>query len=474
MTETLYGWHLARGQNVRLDIEDGLISQISETAAPAGGRSLLMPGLINAHDHARPLSPTSFGGAGKPLESWLLRLMVMPGADPYLAAVAAFGRAARSGCVSIMAHYTRWQGGAPSVDEALAVAKAARDIGVRVTFSPALRDQNPLIYGQSDKILDTLPPAARQKIEGLLSRPPMPAADQIAMIDACAQAAEGPLFTVQYGLAGVQWCSDALLRSVAEASARTGRRVHMHLLETQYQRAYADLRCPSGVLPFLENIGLVSSRLSLAHCVYARPDELSLIARSGATIVTNASSNLHLRSGIAPIAKAFQCGCHVATGIDASAFDEDDDALRELRLGHFLHGGWGYDEIISRADYLCKTVAAGRNANGVIGNGTLEPGQPADLIVLDLDRLDRDSLMPVDPLDYLFARANAAHVRAVFVAGRKIVADGKVLGVDVDHVENQLRAHYRAALPQRQAFMKAWPHLETAVAAHYRDRFGCS
>ena len=55
-----------------------------------------MPALVNAHDHARPLSPTSFGAAGKPLETWLLRLAAMPSIDPYLGALAAFGRAARA------------------------------------------------------------------------------------------------------------------------------------------------------------------------------------------------------------------------------------------------------------------------------------------------------------------------------------------------------------------------------------------
>jgi len=30
----------------------------------------------------------------------------------------------------------------------------------------------------------------------------------------------------------VQWCTSELLEVIAEASARTGRRVHMHLLET--------------------------------------------------------------------------------------------------------------------------------------------------------------------------------------------------------------------------------------------------
>jgi hypothetical protein len=53
---------------------------------PPPPHALAMPALANAHDHARPLSPTSFGGAGKPLETWLLRLGAMPAIDPYLGA----------------------------------------------------------------------------------------------------------------------------------------------------------------------------------------------------------------------------------------------------------------------------------------------------------------------------------------------------------------------------------------------------
>ncbi|MGO9758240.1 MAG: amidohydrolase, partial [Roseiarcus sp.] len=73
---------------VDIVIEEGLIAAIEPSTAAARPRLLAMPALINAHDHARPLSPTSFGGAGKPLETWLLRLGAMPAIDPYLGAVA--------------------------------------------------------------------------------------------------------------------------------------------------------------------------------------------------------------------------------------------------------------------------------------------------------------------------------------------------------------------------------------------------
>ena len=82
---------------------------------------------------------------------------------------------------------------------------------------------------------------------------------------------ESPTFRVQFGPNGPQWCSDELLGAIAEASARTGRRVHMHLLETRYQRAFADAEYREGVVSRLDKLGLLSPRLTLAHCVYARP-----------------------------------------------------------------------------------------------------------------------------------------------------------------------------------------------------------
>ena len=149
-TDLLHGATLTRRQNQRLSFDGGTIAAIGDAPPAAGPRRLVIPGLANAHDHARPLSPTSFGGAGKPLESWLLRLGAMPAADPHLAACAAFGRAAGSGCVSIMAHYTRWHRPAAQIEEARSVARAALDIGVRVTFAPAMKDRNPLVYGASE------------------------------------------------------------------------------------------------------------------------------------------------------------------------------------------------------------------------------------------------------------------------------------------------------------------------------------
>jgi cytosine/adenosine deaminase-related metal-dependent hydrolase len=458
---------------VDIRFQAGRIAAIEPSAWTPSRRLLAMPALANAHDHARPLSPTSFGAAGKPLETWLLRLAAMPGIDPNLGAVAAFGRAARGGAGSVMAHYTRLHGGMPVIDEMREVARAARDVGVRVTLALFMRDRNPLVYGPSDAVLGALDPAGRAAVEAAFLAPLPSPAEQVARVEAIAAELESPAFTVQFGPNGPQWCSDELLRSIAKASARTGRRVHMHLLETRYQRAFADAAYPEGVVVRLQALGLLSPRLTLAHCVYARPDELDRIARAGVIIATNPSSNLQLASGIAPIGEALRRGCRVALGVDASAFDEDDDILRELRLGHFLHGGWGFEGVVERAQWLAGIVEHGRFANGAPGTGVLKVGEPADVLVLDLGRLDRDAIMPVAPIDLLFARASAAHVVALHVAGRAVVADGRLTGVDLDDVQAKLVQQYRERIATREPFLAAWGRLEPAAVAFYSGQFGC-
>src|ERR1700681_1094113 len=260
-------------ENVVLRHDGGIITSISEGAGSATGpRSFVIPAFVNAHDHAR--APTSsFGALGMPLESWILRSTLGTPVDPYLTAASALARSARAGCAAMMIHYTRPSGTMPLVEEAKAIARAASDIGIRIAFALAVRDQNPIVYGDSEPVLSSLSAQDRKTVEELFVKPAMSPRDTIELTDAIASAISGPKIDVQLGPAGVQWCSRPLLEAIAENSARTGRRVHMHLLETIYQRAYADEHFPGGVVNYLRDIGLLTKRLTLAHCIHARPDE---------------------------------------------------------------------------------------------------------------------------------------------------------------------------------------------------------
>jgi cytosine/adenosine deaminase-related metal-dependent hydrolase len=361
----------------------------------------------------------------------------------------------------------------PLVEEARAIGRAAADVGIRIAFAIAVRDQNPVVYGDAEPVLSALRPADRSTIEQLFVRAPMSPQDYIALTDEIAAAIAGPMIDIQFGPAGVQWCSRPLLEAVAANSAQTGRRIHMHLLETVYQRAWADQNYPQGIVRYLRDIGFLSERLTLAHCIHARPDELEMIAASGARIVTNFSSNMHLRSGLAPIAAAHGCGCRIAVGVDGLALDEDDDALREMRLVQMMHGGLGFKRTWTPAEFFALAVRNGRAATGAPGEGELKPGAPADFVVIDLDRLDRDRILAVDPIELLFARGNSSVVRDVVVGGQTVVQDGRCITVDLDAIEHELRAMYRVSAGKLASFQRVWPALSAGLQQWFEANMHC-
>ena len=312
-----------------ITVVDGRIAAVEEGA---GNGSLVLPALANAHDHARVVRLSQVGSFDVPLEAWLPYLALVPAVDPWLASAVAFGRIARGGVGSTMAHYTRVQGLTDFPTEARAVAKAARDVGVHVGFAVHCRDMNPLVYDPHQAL------AHAAIARGLRLHHATVSAAAAACHRAGGDGRGGGgrhRRARRHGsirAAGVQWCTDDMLRRIGEASAATGRRVHMHLLETRYQRNWADRTYPQGIVRYLDEIGLVNERVSFAHCIWMRPDEMDLVAAGGATIVVNTSSNFIVSSGVAPVGEMLRRGCRVAMGLDGLSFDEDEDALREMRL----------------------------------------------------------------------------------------------------------------------------------------------
>jgi cytosine/adenosine deaminase-related metal-dependent hydrolase len=424
---------------------------------------LVMPPLSNAHDHVRGVRPTAIGAFDLPLELWLVYMTGMPVVDPYLVAAAALGRQALGGVSTIMIHYTRPQNPSALGEELSVVAKAATDIGVRVAIAVAMRDQNPLGYGSEAKLLEGLEPVDREMVRSKLLATPTSPEEAVRFVDDLAEKITSPLVSVQYGPYGVEWCTPALLELIAERSALNGRRVHMHLLESRTQREYLDHAYPEGPINYLDNIGLLSTRLSVAHGVWLRPDELELLSERNVTISVNASSNLHIRSGIAPLRQMHDLGVPFALGLDGFSVDDDDDAFRELRLNYMLHQGLALEAGVPLSSLLHAGCYQGRYlVSGIACTDGVVVGSPADLMLIDLGAIAQDVFMDVDEAALLVRRGTARHMRRMIVAGREIVRDGALCGVNLAQVQDELNAQVRFGLPQ----FLSWQQ----VAGRFRHR----
>ncbi len=150
------------------------------------------------------------------------------------------------------------------------------------------------------------------------------------------------------------------------------------------------------------------------------------------TAVLNTSSNLRLRSGIAPVETMIENGVRIAIGIDALSLDDDDDALRELRLTYRLHAGRSFDTVLTPERLFAAAMRSGAEAVGGRGPyGEIDAGAAADLMVLDYKAISHDVIEDrIDEIDILLGRACRHHIRSVVAGGREIVREGKLTGLD--------------------------------------------
>jgi cytosine/adenosine deaminase-related metal-dependent hydrolase len=425
---------------VAIEIEGGRIAALRPAAGPANG-TVAMAAPTNAHDHGRGLRTLAFGAVDDALECWLHTLSREPKLDAYRRAAVAFARMAEGGVANTNhSHGPQDPGGI--VGECEAVSRAARDVGIRVAFAAPFADRNPVVYGDPAPLLANAP-ALATRMQGRQMTGTVE--DFLASVERMA-AFEHAGFAIQYCPVGPQWVSDPALAAIAEASAETGRRVHMHLLETRLQREWADHVYPEGIVTFMDTIGLLSPRLSVAHGVYLREDECALLAERGVIVSVNTSSNFRLRSGIAPVGRFLRTGLRFGLGLDAQPIDDDDDMLREMRLVWLNHRGFGVEDVLAR-DRLVEALAVdGRGAVlGEDGGGRIAAGVPADLLVLDLAAMSTDIVSPdEDAFTVILTRATRRHIRRLVVGGRTIVADGRCVTVDLPALQAELVAEARA------------------------------
>ena len=421
---------------VRVTIAHGRITAIDETDGARSNGRIALPAMVNAHDHGYGIRPLALGGSDDALECWIASLSRVT-VEPRLEAAVAFGRMALAG-IGATVHCHNSLVADRLESEAAGVALAAADVGIRVAFSCPIRDRNPWVYGDQRALLPHLPPADRAAIETTLTDGPA-AHHLVEQVEAIAASHESESFQVQYGPIGPQWCRDATLERIAEASAANDRRVHMHLLESRRQREWLDATYRQGIVRFLDDIGLLSPRLTVAHGVHLTDEECALMAERGVTVAVNTACNLRMRSGVAPVARYMHHGLRFGFGLDGCAHDDDQDYFRDLRLAWRLHNGTGLEQALPPGRLFDAAHRHGfRCIDGSDDYGEVVPGARADLVVLDHAAMTEDFLTPEqDEVDIVLTRATSRHVRDLLVGGRRVVGNGVLIGLDLPDAERE-------------------------------------
>src|SRR6266436_1080033 len=138
---------------------------------------VVVPGFVNAHHHVG-LTPFQLGSPDYPLELWFASRMSARAVDPYLDTLYSAFEMLESGITTVQ-HLHGWRIGpaARVIEVADRILKAYDDIGMRVSYSFALRDQTRLVYEPDEAFLKRLPPALSSELLAYLCAQAIPLED---------------------------------------------------------------------------------------------------------------------------------------------------------------------------------------------------------------------------------------------------------------------------------------------------------
>jgi cytosine/adenosine deaminase-related metal-dependent hydrolase len=421
-------------------------------AAPliGSGAEVVLPGLINAHDHGRGVSTAQAGMTDYTTDLWLTQFGIYPPADPYLSAANAAAHAIECGITTVLNSF--YEAPLSTYEAALSAGlRAHEDAGLRSVWALSILDRSAVGNIYAGCLPDLPPDLAARARAALQNRPAVSPQDYFALCRSCqVEFATWPRrASILCGPVSAHWCSDDLLRRLVEFAGATGLGMQTHLLETPYQRRQAFREYGESMVAHLAQLGFLGPRLSCAHTIWASARDLDLLAEAGVSVIHCPGSNLRLSSGIAPLAAMRARGINVALGLDSNALNDDGDYWSELRLAAHLHQQPGAAELPPPAgSWFALATSAGASALGLSDQvGRLLPGMKADLILVDMQRIQSPYAAPADdPLPLLLARAGPRDVVSVMIDGCLVMQERKLLTLDKPAIAAALGRQIAAAL----------------------------
>lgn len=467
--------------------EDGVIAEVGtyealhrkypNTEVIGTGNEILLPGFVNSHHHVG-LTPVQLGSPDMPLELWFVTRMVARNLNLYLDTLYSAFEMVGSGITTVQ-HIHGWLPGSPAEVQARAndVVRAYEDIGMRVSYCYAVRDQNRLVYQDDAELVASLPAELQGPMRAWFDRFQLSlegAMDMFGSMHSAHNAKER--VRIQLAPANLHWCSDGALKQLAGASEKYQVPMHMHLVETAFQKEYAKRRGGGTAVDYLDRFGLMNERMTLGHGVWLNEKDIARAAETRTCICHNCSSNFRLRSGVAALNRFVAEGVNVGLGLDEAGINDDRDMLQEMRLVLRAHRVPGMEDDVPTMDQVLTMATVGGARTTGFGDrlGTLEKGSAADLVLIDWEQVSYpylDELTPI--LDAVIQRAKTGGVRAVLCAGEPIYRDGKFTRVDQAAILRELHDDLSRALSddevERRKLSKALlPHVKRFYAGYYQ------
>ena len=395
-------------------IEDAAVAVTSGTVSALGSRSalahmlakdhlhlrrsLLMPGLVNAHTH---VAMAFFRGLADdlPLMEWLTR-HIFPREKHLSAEIVQLG--AQLGCAEMLRTGTTAFQDMYLIESAVAVAAAKA--GLRCRLGEAIfAFPSPAYATPQEAYALVRDQAARYKNHPLISVAIMPHA--------------------------VYTTTPDILTACRDLAFEFDLPMHLHLAETAEEVQTCLAMHKRRPVEYCRELDLLSPRTSIAHGVALTDAELDILALTRTCVAHNPRSNMKLASGAAPVPGMLARGMLPGLGTDGPSSNNSLNMFAEMSACALLHKLHSMEATVCPAQTVLDMATLGSAAALHLPQlGRIAPGAPADLVALDLDSPNFQPLY--NPVSHLVYAASGHEVSLCMVDGKILYKDGAFVSLD--------------------------------------------
>lgn len=381
---------------------------------------VLLPGLINTHHHLYQTLTRAFPPAlNKRLFPWLQALYpIWAKLKPEMVTASTqlgLAELLLSGCTTVADHHYLFPEAIESAID-LQVA-AAKSMGARVTLT-----RGSMSLGEDD---GGLPPQTTVQADEVILE------DSERLIKRYHQAQEGAMVQIALAPCSPFSVTTELMQATAKVARAHGVRLHTHLAETEDENAFCLRMFGKRPLDYLASVDWLSDDVWLAHGIYFNDEEIARLGKAGVGVAHCPSSNMILASGICRSLELEQAGVKFGLAVDGSASNDCSNMIQEVRQALLINRLRYQADEVTHFDALRWATKGSAAVLGRSDIGEIAPGKQADLALFKLDEARFSGSH--DPLAALLL-CGAHQAERVYVAGRCLVAGGKLVDVDMNEL----------------------------------------
>jgi 5-methylthioadenosine/S-adenosylhomocysteine deaminase len=414
------------GKIVEVGEPERLRSQYRPEQVLGGERSkkkLILPGFVDCHDHTFITLYRQLG-ADWSLFDWLDKAihphaLQMDEELAYQSARLCFAEQIKSGITTVMDDSIPWFRNSISKQSlADSIAKAALEAGTIVVQGVGGVDETNVLKDVGGEEFEYSPDKARKDAIDLIKKYNQDRSKREQV----------RIWTDPSWLPG---CTREMFVAMKQVADDFHTFTYSHVAETKTELDMIKKKYGRTCIEYLDEFGFLGSNTLIAHSIWVNDSDITTISQRGTKVSHQPICNQYLASGIAPVPRMVQSGITIGLGIDDGGH-MNQDFFGLMKSCVLIHKVATLDAPLMKAEKALEMATIeGARALGMSDEvGSIEPGKRANIIVVDLKRLNL--WPPLNPLAALVYGGVEGDVETTIVNGRVVMENRKLTQIDDD------------------------------------------